>query len=102
MSSGCGLVVACRAASSVWLQVEREGDFGEGTVAMDLLENGGSVAVTQANKQQYVDLYVEHLLMKSVSRQRTAFCRGFHKVSICSSLCQWMAGKCHPDVLAQS
>ena len=60
--------------------MEREGDFGEGTVAVDLVEDGGNVAVTQANKQQYVDLYVEHLLLKSVERQRKAFYRGFHKV----------------------
>lgn len=64
----------------VWAQVEHEGDFGEGTVAVDLVADGGEVAVTQANKQQYVDLYVEHLLLKSVERQRKAFCRGFHKV----------------------
>lgn len=64
----------------MWLQVEREGDFGEGTVAVDLLEDGASIAVTQANKQQYVDLYVEHLLLSSVEKQRKAFCRGFHKV----------------------
>ncbi len=64
----------------MWLQVEHEGDFGEGTVAVDLVQDGGNVAVSQANKQQYVDLYVEHLLLKSVEKQRKAFCRGFHKV----------------------
>ncbi len=68
---------------SAWPQVEHEGDFGEGTVAVDLVQNGGDVAVSQANKQQYVDLYVEHLLLKSVEKQRKAFCRGFHKVRIC-------------------
>ncbi len=49
-------------------------------MAVDLVENGGSVPLTQANKQQYVDLYVEHLLLKSVEKQRKAFCHGFHKV----------------------
>ncbi len=49
-------------------------------MAVDLVENGGSVPLTQVNKQQYVDLYVEHLLLKSVEKQRKAFCRGFHKV----------------------
>lgn len=67
---------------------------------MDLLEDGGSIAVTQANKQQYVDLYVEHLLLKSVERQRTAFCRGFHKVSTRLNSCPGVADECHLDLLA--
>ena len=62
------------------MKVAREGDFGEGTVAVDLVEDGGNKGVLQANKQQYVELYVEHLLLKSVERQRKAFYRGFHKV----------------------
>ena len=49
-------------------------------MAVDLVQDGGNLAVTQANKKQYVDLYVEHLLLKSVEKQRKAFCRGFHKV----------------------
>jgi hypothetical protein len=77
-------------------QVEREGDFGEGTVSVDLTEDGGSVAVNNANRELYVTLYVEHLLLKSVEKQRKAFCAGFHKVGSClltpGSLWPCMAG----------
>ncbi len=65
------------------MQVEREGDFGEGTVSVDLVENGGTVAVKSSNRALYVKLYVEHLLLKSVEKQRKAFCAGFHKVANC-------------------
>ena len=47
---------------------------------MDLVEGGGSKAVTNENRAQFVEVYVEHLLLKSVEKQRNAFCRGFHKV----------------------
>lgn len=67
----------------VVLQVEREGDFGEGTVSVDLIEDGGALAVRDANREVYVTLYVEHLLLKSVEKQRRAFCAGFHKVGSC-------------------
>ena len=62
------------------LQVEQERDFGEGTTAVDLVEGGDSKAVTNENRAQFVEVYVEHLLLKSVEKQRNAFCRGFHKV----------------------
>ena len=65
------------------LQVERQGDFGEGTVSVDLIEDGGALAVSDANREGYVTLYVEHLLLKSVEKQRKAFCAGFHKVGSC-------------------
>ena len=78
------------------LQVEREGDFGEGTVSVDLIEDGGTLAVSDANRELYVTLYVEHLLLKSVEKQRKAFCAGFHKVGSCLLTlgCPWprMAG----------
>ena len=66
--------------SGCTLQVEEELDFGEGTAAVDLVEGGGSKAVTNENRAQFVEVYVEHLLLKSVEKQRNAFCRGFHKV----------------------
>ena len=62
------------------LQAEQERDFGEGTTAVDLVEGGGSRAVTNDNRRQFVDAYVEHLLLKSVEKQRKALCRGFQKV----------------------
>ena len=60
--------------------MEQERDFGEGTAAVDLVEGGGSRAVTNDNRAQFVEVYAEHLLLKSVEKQRNAFCRGFHKV----------------------
>lgn len=38
--------------------------------------------MTNFNKEQFVSLYVNHLLVKSVERQFQAFSRGFHKVSV--------------------
>jgi len=38
--------------------------------------------VTNFNREQFVSLYVNHLLVKSVERQFQAFSRGFHKVSV--------------------
>lgn len=61
-------------------QVEQAEEFGEGTRAVDLCPKGGETPVTLQNRGQYVDAYVQHLLVKSVRRQMRAFCRGFHKV----------------------
>lgn len=38
--------------------------------------------MTNFNREQFVSLYVNHLLVKSVERQFQAFSRGFHKVSV--------------------
>jgi hypothetical protein len=84
-----GLVCAWLGLSTVrefrcrWLvamQVEQEGDFGDANVVTDLVKDGGEVAVTNENRQQYVDAYVQHLLCKSVERQSKAFSKGFKKV----------------------
>ncbi len=61
--------------------MEQEADFGEPNIVVDLIPNGGQVEVTTDNRQQYVDAYVQHLLIKSISRQNKAFCKGFRKVS---------------------
>ena len=63
-----------------WVQVEREGPFGEGITTEDLLPGGGDVAVTAANRAQFVELYVQHLLEKSVQPQFAAFRKGFDQV----------------------
>lgn len=62
------------------MQVEREGPFGEGITTEDLLPGGGDVAVTAANRAQFVELYVQHLLEKSVEPQFAAFRKGFDQV----------------------
>lgn len=50
---------------------------------VELKEGGGSVTVTNANRGEYVDLYVDYVLNKSIQRQFQAFAKGFRKV--CSS-----------------
>ncbi|CEM37948.1 unnamed protein product [Vitrella brassicaformis CCMP3155] len=49
-------------------------------VEVPLKDNGGSVAVTIDNREEYVDLYVDWLLNKSIEDQFKAFHRGFHRV----------------------
>lgn len=60
--------------------MEQETDFGEGLETLDLEADGASKAVTDDNKQHYVDLYVRHLLETSIQRQFDAFQRGFKRV----------------------
>ena len=61
--------------------MEQEADFGEGFETIDLEAGGASIAVTDDNKQHYVDLYVRHLLETSIQQQFDAFQRGFKRVS---------------------
>ena len=49
----------------------------------NLKENGHSIPVTNENKNEYVDLYVDYILNKSIYRQFAAFYHGFH--SVCAS-----------------
>ena len=59
-------------------------EFGEAKT-YDLVENGGEIAVTGANRKEYVQLYVKYLLEDSIARQFGAFQRGFH--SVCGGKC---------------
>lgn len=45
-----------------------------------LKENGENLPVTHENKEEYVELYVDFLLNKSVENQFKAFNQGFQKV----------------------
>ncbi|XP_026674769.1 ubiquitin-protein ligase E3A isoform X1 [Ceratina calcarata] len=47
----------------------------------DLKRNGDETFVTQENKKEFVDLYADFLLNKSVERQFKAFRRGFQMVT---------------------
>lgn len=47
----------------------------------DLKQNGDEIFVTQENKKEFVDLYADFLLNKSVERQFKAFRRGFQMVT---------------------
>ncbi|GMF18350.1 unnamed protein product [Phytophthora lilii] len=53
--------------------------FGE-VKTVELKPGGSSIAVTSDNREEYVALYVDYVLNKSVSRQYSAFHRGFHQV----------------------
>ncbi|UIZ23250.1 hypothetical protein KXD40_003476 [Peronospora effusa] len=53
--------------------------FGE-VKTVELKPEGSSVSVTKNNREEYVALYVDYVLNKSVSRQYAAFHRGFHQV----------------------
>lgn len=55
--------------------------FGE-IVDVDLKNNGKDVAVTNHNRKEFVVLYVDYLLNKSIERQFSAFHRGFQKVCV--------------------
>jgi len=50
-------------------------------ITTDLKEGGADIIVNQANKREYVDLYADFLLNKSVEKQFLAFQRGFNLVT---------------------
>ncbi|CAG4993690.1 unnamed protein product [Parnassius apollo] len=60
--------------------------FAVNTIVFDeiqvhmLKENGENIPVTHENKEEYVELYVDFLLNKSVQNQFKAFNQGFQKV----------------------
>jgi len=54
--------------------------FGS-TITTDLKEGGADMLVNQSNKREYVDLYADFLLNKSVEKQFLAFQRGFNLVT---------------------
>lgn len=53
--------------------------FGE-THVIELKPNGGSIAVTEENKHEYVRLVTEQRLTNSIRSQIDAFLAGFHEV----------------------
>lgn len=50
-------------------------------ITTDLKEGGADILVNQENKREYVDLYADFLLNKSVEKQFLAFQRGFNLVT---------------------
>lgn len=46
----------------------------------DLKDNGDDISVTQENKYEFIDLYANFLLNKSVEKQFHAFYKGFQMV----------------------
>ena len=63
---------------SLTFEVVREA-FGEKRI-YELIPGGSKVSVTLKNKKQFVDLYVEYILNKSVQLHFQEFHKGFHKV----------------------
>eukprot|EP00798_Chlamydomonas_sp_ICE-L_P014653 gene14653-20687_t len=53
--------------------------FGE-KQTQDLMPGGRDVPVTAENRQKYVTLYTQWLLVKSIEKQFNAFAHGFHQV----------------------
>ncbi|XP_072171197.1 ubiquitin-protein ligase E3A-like [Diadema setosum] len=62
--------------------------FGN-TITHDLKENGADIPVTTENRQEFVDLYANFILNKSIERQFRAFRRGFDMVTDESPLKTW-------------
>ena len=56
-----------------------EDDFGQ-VVTKELKPGGENIAVTMENREEYVKLYCDHMLNKSVEPFFKAFHAGFHKV----------------------
>ncbi len=54
---------------------------------VDLIENGGNINVTNENRIEYVNQYVNYVLNTSVSLQYDAFASGFNKVTTSCNLC---------------
>lgn len=53
--------------------------FGS-TRAVELKPGGSDIPVTNENREEWAKLYVEYLMVKSISTQYAAFARGFHKL----------------------
>eukprot|EP00039_Didymoeca_costata_P003325 m.66836 g.66836 ORF g.66836 m.66836 type:complete len:883 (-) comp11842_c0_seq1:6-2654(-) len=56
-----------------------ESCYGE-MLEIDLIEGGGNIPVTNDNRKEFVDLYVDYKLNSSIEEQFKAFSRGFHLV----------------------
>ena len=64
--------------------------YGE-RLTHDLVPGGGEIAVTEANREEYVRLYTHYTMTLSIQRQFDAFQRGFHSVcgGDCLQLFRW-------------
>jgi len=49
---------------------------------VELIDGGKDVLVTNDNRQEFVELYVDNILNKSVEKQFEAFRKGFYQVSV--------------------
>ncbi|TNM87607.1 hypothetical protein fugu_005828 [Takifugu bimaculatus] len=65
---------------SLTFQISHTDLFGN-PVLYDLKENGEQIPVTKENRQEFVDLYTDYMLNKSVETQFKAFKKGFLMVT---------------------
>jgi E3 ubiquitin-protein ligase NEDD4 len=56
------------------------GEVESGSRQVELKENGASIAVTDENKREYIELLVEHRLRGQIREQGDAFCAGFYEL----------------------
>lgn len=61
-------------------QISHTDVFGN-LLMYDLKESGEKVPVTNENRKEFVDMYADYILNKSVEKQFKAFRRGFHMVT---------------------
>lgn len=52
----------------------------DASVTFNLRPNGNQIPVTNINKEEFVSLYIEHILNDSIANQFAAFYHGFHRV----------------------
>ncbi|XP_071373683.1 ubiquitin-protein ligase E3A [Centroberyx affinis] len=64
----------------ITFQISQTDLFGN-PITYDLKEQGDDIPVTNENRQEFVDLYAEYILNKSVERQFRAFKKGFLMVT---------------------
>uniref|UniRef100_A0A6Q2Y1E2 Ubiquitin-protein ligase E3A n=1 Tax=Esox lucius TaxID=8010 RepID=A0A6Q2Y1E2_ESOLU len=64
----------------ITFQISQTDLFGD-PITYDLKEHGDKIPVTMENRKEFVSLYAEYILNKSVERQFKAFRRGFQMVT---------------------
>ena len=85
-------LLECEDASAAGLTFEvTRSSFGE-LVTEELKEGGAETSVTNDNREEFVDLWIDYMLCKSVAKPFDAFARGFRKVCD-SKIFEWF----HPD-----
>lgn len=64
----------------LYFTAEQEDAFGGTSSEVELLPGGRELAVTDANKHEYVQLIAEHKMTSSILPQTNAFLVGFHEM----------------------
>ena len=75
------MILTCDDASLVGstFEISRKSMFGE-IINTELKPGGADIDVSNENREEFVQLYVKHLLVDSVLKQYDAFRRGFQRV----------------------